>query len=482
MRFPHTINKNTKKVYDPSDISKNLILEQNRTIHAEDLERGDDQIPFLSALCVQAVSKSFEKKPVIEELHDADKDYLLEILPTDVHLELAIAVIEEDFYWQRRYENDYGMLLQRKYKSWTYKQLYIEKHITDLIETLPPQDQDEESFGTLLEVCRDYVKRLVITQLRRWLPPLTMTEDEYPEIYPVDHIDFTLILQKLTEIEELSVIFGMNAVGDNFCWKMFKLSELDCSRIGSAIENLHKLQTLRIHRSQLGDGHCRELMKSCLSNQVLTELDLSHCAIGDQGALCVAKLITVHPNLRILKLNDNNIGKIGMEGIGFAILQKNSCPLVRLEVGMNTLGHDGFMGVLRCLSRSNKPTEVCLNACMAENKTPFFIALLIGANNTLEMLDISSNWFGETGGDLLVKYLKYNTSLQRLDVRETDITEKQYNDIQKILRRNRKESYDTEEDEEELIQVVEEGESLEEEEWEEEVERELGDQIIIIKE
>ncbi|KAK4883284.1 hypothetical protein RN001_006603 [Aquatica leii] len=450
MRFPHIINENTKDEYEASVTSLNLKLEQNRKVHSEDLKWGDDHVPSLAMCCVKAISKNFEKHPVIHKVSGADKDYLIEILSTKLPLELVIPLINIKLYWKRRFQDEFGLLLQRKHEGWTWKQLYIERYIRKILEEAEPQYQDEENFGTITKLCRPYVKHLIITQLQRWIPPLTMLQDEHPEYWPIDHIDFTSILKELTEIEEFSISIGMNSVREKFCWDMFKFTELDCSRISSSFSYLKNLKILRFHRCKMEDSQCRALLRGCITNNTLIELDLSHCAIGDQGALCVAKLMTVHPTLETVKLNDNKIQQVGAEGIGFALLQENCCPIIRLEIQENTLGHTGIMGLLRSLVRSDKPIELSIAACMAEGETPLRIAQMLAINSTLEVLDLSSNWFGEEGGDLLINYLKYNKTIKWLDLRETDITSGQYAVIQKILRRNRNEDDNLDDEEEEL--------------------------------
>jgi hypothetical protein len=47
-----------------------------------------------------------------------------------------------------------------------------------------------------------------------------------------------------------------------------------------------------------------------IKNTTITRLDLSHCNIGDCGAVAVGRLLTVHPTLKELVLCNNKIGEI----------------------------------------------------------------------------------------------------------------------------------------------------------------------------
>lgn len=454
MRFPYVISENTREAYTPSSTALQLTLEQLRQTFPERLEWGDDHCYSLTRLCVESISKNFAKQPVLDKVNGADQDLLLEILPTDLPLEIVVPLIDEEIYWKRRYNDEFGMVSQRLYQNWTWKQVFIERKIQTLVEQAEPQYNDENDMDDVLKLCCPYVKRILITQLQMWKPPLNWEKSEYPDNFPLDHINFEIILKKLTEIEEFDVVFGMNSVGETFCWEMFKFTPLDCSRLGAALLNLRNLQILRLHRSKLEYKQCQALIRALMKNQTLAELDLSYCEIQDDGALCVAKLMTVHPLLEVLKLMYNKIKTKGAEGIGYALLHENCCPLRVLDLRSNPLRHDGIMGILRALVRGNKPKELSLAGCIAEDETPIRISQMINLNASLEILDISSNWFGEDGGELLVYYLTNNKIIQWLDVRETDITIQQLKMINKLLRRNRAGVDCLSEDEEEVEEVV----------------------------
>lgn len=292
--------------------------------------------------------------------------------------------------------------MQRLYPEWTWKTIFIERYMQERVELAQPQYYDEEQMEDITKLCSPYVRRLLVTELQAWKPPLTWEKDEIPEVYPTDHIHFGPVLKNLPGIVELSVIYGQNKVGDDFNWNMFTVSVLDYKRLGEAILKLHCIRILRLHRNNVGDRHIQVLMHSLIKNTTLIELDLSHCCIGDQGALCIAKVMTIHPTLEILKLADNQIKTIGGQGIGFALLEESCCPLIHLDLRLNPLQHDGTMGILRALVRGDKPKELNLSGCFFEDITPIRIGQMLNINTSLEVLNVSSNWFGEEGGEVCV--------------------------------------------------------------------------------
>jgi Leucine Rich repeat len=270
----------------------------------------------------------------------------------------------------------------------------------EVLEQAEPQYRDEDNLSDVTKLCCPYIHKLMVSQLQVWRPPLTWDKEDIPEIYPIDHINFEPILKELTDIEELDVIFGMNKVADTFAWNMFKLTVDDCQHLGQAVLYLEKLTVLKIHRSQIGDLHAQALMQGLINNKTLMELNLGHCQIDDHGALCIAKVMTVHPTLQKLILTDNRIGGVGGEGLGFALLHETCCPLVRLDLRLNNLGHTGTMGILRALVRGDRPRELNLAACGFEDETSIRVGQMINLNKSLQKLDVSNNWFGEAGGEV----------------------------------------------------------------------------------
>lgn len=61
----------------------------------------------------------------------------------------------------------------------------------------------------ILNLCSSYIKRLIITQLQAWKPPLTWENDDIPEIYPICHINFQPIFEKLPLLQEFSLTYGI---------------------------------------------------------------------------------------------------------------------------------------------------------------------------------------------------------------------------------------------------------------------------------
>lgn len=93
MRVPHVINRNTKYEFDASKETLELLGEEGRKLLSENFEWDAKLCPTLVTICVRAICKNFKENPLLE-LPCPDKNHLLEILPTDVPLELVVPLIE----------------------------------------------------------------------------------------------------------------------------------------------------------------------------------------------------------------------------------------------------------------------------------------------------------------------------------------------------------------------------------------------------
>lgn len=309
--------------------------------------------------------------------------------------------------------------------GFSWKVTYLEKYICDVIEQLQPQYNDEDNIEPLTTLIGPFVKKLIIKQLQPWLPPLTMSPDDIPEVYPSDHINFVPIFKKLENIVELDITYFITNLGDDFSWRKFDLSPDDCKRLGAAILQLKFIKILRLHRSKIEDLHIQALLQQLAKNTTIigrynriqpflltkpfpsiSEMDFSHCHISNKGALCIGKFLTLHKTLTKLILTNNFIGDLGGKGIGFALTQETCCPLEVLDLRLNPLGHEGTMGILRALVRQNTINlkELSLAGCLFEDETSLRVAQMIGLNQSIERLDISNNWFDKEAYDVFHFY------------------------------------------------------------------------------
>jgi len=73
----------------------------------------------------------------------------------------------------------------------------------------------------------------------------------------------------------------------------------------------------------------------------IEELDLSYCKLADTGAHAIGAFLSMHRNLRTLRLVNNNIGPSGVAGIIHGILIAESSALRDLDIRLNPLEEEG---------------------------------------------------------------------------------------------------------------------------------------------
>lgn len=81
-----------------------------------------------------------------------------------------------------------------------------------------------------------------------------------------------------------------------------------------------------LHRSSIGDAEIKPILQALIKYDPLEELEISYCLLNDQSGLMLGKFLSVHPNLKALRVPGNNIGVEGIRGISYG-LKEGNCPL-----------------------------------------------------------------------------------------------------------------------------------------------------------
>ena len=98
-----------------------------------------------------------------------------------------------------------------------------------------------------------------------------------------DHFDFTELIRRLPNLEELHLVYGVKGCGMNFDWNMFEFTKKDCQILSRCVQQCQTLRVLHLHRSKLDDIKVRMLIRDgLLDHPGLVELDLENNQIGDR--------------------------------------------------------------------------------------------------------------------------------------------------------------------------------------------------------
>ncbi|CAB1342713.1 unnamed protein product [Coregonus sp. 'balchen'] len=375
-----------------------------RRIIAEDPEWSLTIVPLLSSLCLQHIVINFEGM-----FYSIYSTLFIQSIN-----QVTANLINDEGYWKRCCKQRWGLCDVSSYgHSW--KRMFFERHLENIIELFIPDATDPKTVLDMVPLSRNYVKRLDISQL---LPPIKEPQksedddnsdsasDMGMDGPSIDHFDFGILLDKLSHLEELHVVYRVKGCGMNFEWNLFEFTFRDCESLAKALKSCKTLRVLRIHQSKVDDEKCRQLVNNLLDHPSLRELNLSHNLIGDR-AYALAK----NSSLLSLNLRLNRLGDEGGQAIAQALLKNRT--LEWLHLGGNEM---------------TEPTATVLSQVLVQN-------------NTLRSINLSCNRLGIDGGKVLEEGMSHNSSMVECDIRLTEVGQESDYCISQVVRNNQNQAH-----------------------------------------
>lgn len=180
-----------------------------------------------------------------------------------------------------------------------------------------------------------YIYELGLNQLqivRQPIPPIpndTIVEDTCPFSVSklFDHIPLEPVLMKLYNLQEISLVFGVNGVQDQYLTRYFEFSMGDCESLCRGLEDLRHLRTFRINRSNLDCSKVKLILQHLVKMESIEELDFNHCKIGDYGMKALGGFIYIHNNVKRVRIANNRFKEVGVQGIAYALQMKPAAPI-----------------------------------------------------------------------------------------------------------------------------------------------------------
>ncbi|XP_075993863.1 uncharacterized protein drc5 [Genypterus blacodes] len=414
---------------------------RRRRIIAEDPHWNLELIPRLSCLCVRDIMTKSDGRyvyanSVFEKIPRSQRAYELVRLSPSLPLQATADLNSQDPFWERccreRWQNcdlsDYD-------HSW--KRMFFERHLEEIIEHFIPEVTEPKTVLEVVPLCRNVVKRLNISQL---LPPikeaLNTNEDTDSESDSelVDHFDFRILLDKLTNLEELRLMFRVKRCGMNYERGMFMATRRDCESLGNALTSCKTLKVFKLSRSQVDDDNCQLLVNSLLDHPSLMELDLSHNLIGDRGARAVCELLN-RGNLVTLNLYNNNIGGPGALDLAQALTQNST--LLSLNLCLNRLGDEGSQAFVQALLENSSLLHLHLGNNELTEISATALCQVLLHNKRLRSINMSGNQLSVSGGKALAEAMSQNSSITHCDVRLSGVKDRSKTSIERAARNNK---------------------------------------------
>ncbi|XP_054261162.1 dynein regulatory complex subunit 5-like [Macrosteles quadrilineatus] len=441
MRVPHTVPPNTLKAYEPSTPTLWLVGERARRLRAENWT-WDDTIPTsLAEECIRFFVNNFdEHKRVTSMLGEDDLMIFLETLSTELPLEIVIPLIPDGVYWQRRCLNTWATMNDVTRYDGSWKRMFTERYIRDMIETEEPGYTDWVEMGNTLKLCCPFVNRLEISQLQppRVLqaapvdPDLCSTEDFIPQ-----HLDLCPVLTILENLHELDLQFGVKGIGMKFTFKCFRIHPKDIEKLANGLKLSGNLQILRISCSDIDDNKLITILKSLEHCKSFKELEIAHCKVTDVGSKALGHFITIKHSLKHLKLQNNLITAEGAQALAFALTMEDSANLETVDLKFNLIGDEGGRHIAAGLSKSKYPEHMILAGCGLRKEAGDDLVDMLRFNDTLVTLDLTNNDLGPDVGKRMADVMRTNRTILKVDVRNCRFKETCEATIHHLTFRNR---------------------------------------------
>ncbi|OWR48587.1 hypothetical protein KGM_204383 [Danaus plexippus plexippus] len=422
MKFPVGINKNTFITYKNKEN-----LEKDRKIKSEVFDWDSRHPKSLVEMCVEKLSLNWMGEPKLEDLVAKDREYFLQILDTNIPLQILVDNIQNDIFWKKCYISKWSDIpIEINDKSWIT--IFMERHYADFLEHLNPRHYDPEKVRNLVKLCGPFIQTLSIRSLvpsdlndqRNTSPEMaglisgqrqdmSKINNKTMETMPRDHISLHAALSSLTHLSELHITFQQRFVGIQYRKDQFQFTINDAKNLARGLEKCTQLKILRITRSNMNCQKLKYILRGLLDNQNIDTLDFSHCKIADDGASSIAKSISKRDKIRSLILADNIFGPVGIEYIS-QVLNHTSCGLRTLDLRLNNkLGSEGIAQLAVAIARGCNLTSLNISGCgikpHALLKPPAGVWSAINADNP------------PTCGDLLARAIGLvKTPLRSLDI------------------------------------------------------------------
>lgn len=148
-----------------------------------------------------------------------------------------------------------------------------------------------------------------------------------------------------------------------------------------------KCKELRLTSNQITFNGAWILVEALNNNKTLQDLSLWNNRISDDGAMCLAQVLSTNNNtLKILNLGKNGITDTGAEELA-EMLRKNQ-TLTELYLGDNNISDKGVQMLAKSIEKSNTTLEILSLTSneLITNQCVTHLNQMIMNNNTLKQL------------------------------------------------------------------------------------------------
>ncbi|KAL1374371.1 hypothetical protein pipiens_018117, partial [Culex pipiens pipiens] len=407
MKYPNTLDINTHRAYF---CEHQLSSDANRHVDGINLDWDTCNPQPLKILCLNTIANNWLTIPFFHEIPlGEDRHFLLDLLDLSFPLENLCARIRSDAFWRRAFVNRWKTYYPIDVDEKPWIRVYLEKHISEMLENLKPADYEQEIVQKLVDLCSLHVRELRIDHLE---PPTNENGD---------HIPFDLILSNLRELRKVNITYDVKNAGNNFYLGCATITDKDIKLMTQGLERCYELTEFRLHSTKLEPAMMKRLAtamdKGCPN---LASVGFPHCRCGDVGVRAFFDALSPEslPNVKEVVLTNNFLSA---ESILFLVHLIRRRPIERLDLRLNPIGNPGAIIILTMMFYLPLK-ELNLSCCSIDEEIEEYLLMMLRFNKSVKFLDLSSNKLGPAMGAGLVERIKENKTLQRFDLRNTEIS------------------------------------------------------------
>ncbi|XP_077357809.1 leucine-rich repeat-containing protein 45 isoform X2 [Festucalex cinctus] len=202
-----------------------------------------------------------------------------------------------------------------------------------------------------------------------------------------------------------------------------------------------KLQECRSSRLDvsglsLSADTCALLARVFQKDTFFSEVSLSDCMLGDEGAKAFLTGLFYNTTLKVLDLKGNNLKSSGAEVLGKLLARNNT--LTRLVLDWNALGvwEEAFAVFCEGLGPNTALTHLDLRNNQVNHRAMLAFAQMLRCNSSLKVLDLRWNNVGLLGGRCLLEALQSNHSVEQLELAGNNIPSDTLKALEHVVGRN----------------------------------------------
>lgn len=167
----------------------------------------------------------------------------------------------------------------------------------------------------------------------------------------------------------------------------------------------------------------------------ITTLNLSGNPLGGTGGAALGQFLLRNTTLRVLTLENTDIGLEGMELVSTAL--RTNSGLRELHLAENALDARSMLGLARALEDNTTLEVVDVHANVIESEGTTSLARSLRTNRTVKALNLWDNRIGQNGARALAQMLETNTTLEMINLRFNSFTHVGVAALAAALRTNR---------------------------------------------